>query len=47
MILAQEIHGLAGMRVADGGFIRSHCTVDTEYLNKNLVKYVQNTVPGW
>ena len=35
------------MRAAGGSFIRSHCTVETEYSNINLVKYVQNAVPGW
>ena len=47
MTLAQEVHGLAGMRAADVGFIRSHYTVKTQHSNKNLVKYVQNAVPGW
>ena len=47
MDLAEEILGMTGMRTANGGFIRSHCTVETEYLNNNLVKYIQKAVPGW
>ena len=47
MVLAKEILGMTGMRAADGGFIRSHCTVETEYSNNNLVTYVQKAVPGW
>ena len=47
MDLAEEILGMTGMRTANGGFIRSHCTVETEYSNNNLVKYIQKAVPGW
>ena len=47
LFLAEEILGMTGMRAADGGFIRSHYTVETDYLNNNLVQYVQKTVPGW
>ena len=47
MDLAKEILGMTGMRAADGGFIRSHCTVETEYSNNNLVQYVLEAVPGW
>ena len=47
MDLAKEILGMTGMRATDGGFIRSHYTVETEYSNNNLVQYVQEAVPGW
>ena len=47
MDLAEELLGMTGMRAADGGFIRSHCTVETEYSNNNLVQYVLEAVPGW
>ena len=47
MDLAEEILGMTGMCAADGGFIRSHCTVETEYSNNNLVQYVQEAVPRW
>ena len=47
MDLAEEILGMTGMRATDGGFIRSHCTVETEYSNNNLVQYIVEAVPGW
>ena len=47
MDLAQEIFSMTGMRATDGGFIRSRCTVETEYLNNNLVQYIVEAVPGW
>ena len=47
MDLAKEILGMTGMCAADGVFIRSHCTVETDYSNINLVQYVQEAVPGW
>ena len=47
MDLAEQILGITGMRTADGGFIRSHCIVETECSNNNLIKYIQKAVPGW
>ena len=47
MDLAEEILGMTGMRTANGGSIRSHCIVETEYSNNNLIKYIQKAVPGW
>ena len=47
MDLAQEIFSMTGMRATDGGFIRSRCTVETEFSNNNLVQYIEEAVPGW
>ena len=47
MTLAQEILEQAGIRAANESFTRSHCTVETEYSNKNLVAYVKKAVPRW